>query len=47
MLPGASPSRDHFPEMLIAAAIIYWLISIVFELIQSRIEAYYGKGRQR
>lgn len=34
-------------EMLIAAAIIYWLISIVFELIQSRIEAYYGKGRQR
>ena len=36
----------HF-EMLITAALIYWLISIVFELIQSRIEAYYGKGDQR
>ncbi len=34
-------------EMLITAAIIYWIISIVFELIQARIEAYYGKGFQR
>ena len=34
-------------EMLITAAIIYWIISIVFELVQARIEAYYGKGFQR
>jgi polar amino acid transport system permease protein len=33
-------------EMLITAAIIYWIISIVFELVQARIEAYYGKGVQ-
>src|SRR5690606_34772560 len=31
-------------EMLIAAAIIYWVLSICFELIQARIERYYGKG---
>ena len=36
----------HF-EMLITAAVIYWVISIVFELIQARIEAYYGKGDKR
>ena len=36
----------HF-EMLITAAIIYWIISIVFELIQARIEAHYGKGDVR
>ncbi len=34
-------------EMLITAAIIYWIISIVFELVQARIEAYYGKGIER
>ncbi len=34
-------------EMLIAAAIIYWIMSICFELIQSRIEAHYGKGYVR
>lgn len=34
-------------EMLIAAAIIYWVLSICFELIQSRIEKYYGKGYTR
>ena len=34
-------------EMLITAAIIYWIISIVFELVQARIEAYYGKDSQR
>ena len=33
----------HF-EMLITAAVIYWIISFCFELIQARIEAYYGKG---
>lgn len=34
-------------EMLIAAAIIYWILSICFELIQVRVERYYGKGYQR
>jgi polar amino acid transport system permease protein len=34
-------------EMLIAAAIIYWVMSICFELIQSRIERHYGKGYVR
>lgn len=33
-------------EMLIAAAIIYWALSICFELIQSRIERHYGKGHE-
>jgi polar amino acid transport system permease protein len=36
----------HF-EMLITAAIIYWIISFCFELIQARLEAYYGKGDVR
>lgn len=36
----------HF-EMLITAAVIYWIVSIVFELVQARIEAYYGKGDVR
>ncbi|MDN2566236.1 amino acid ABC transporter permease [Aquibium sp. A9E412] len=34
-------------EMLIAAAIIYWFLSICFEIVQSRIERHYGKGYQR
>jgi polar amino acid transport system permease protein len=34
-------------EMLITAALIYWMLSIVFELIQVRLEAYYGKGHKR
>lgn len=36
----------HF-EMLITAAIIYWIISFVFELIQARIEVHYGRGDVR
>ena len=36
----------HF-EMLITAAIIYWIISFVFELVQARIEAHYGTGDVR
>ncbi len=31
-------------EMLITAAVIYWIISFTFELIQARIERHYGKG---
>ena len=33
--------------MLITAALIYWLLSIVFEIIQARLEAHYGKGHKR
>ncbi len=36
----------HF-EMLITAALIYWAISMVFELIQARIERHYGKSDVR
>jgi polar amino acid transport system permease protein len=31
-------------EMLITASLIYWILSIVFELIQARIEKHYGKS---
>ena len=34
-------------EFLIAAAVIYWVMSVVFEILQSRLEAYYGKGQRR
>ncbi|MEO3433246.1 amino acid ABC transporter permease [Inquilinus sp. CAU 1745] len=33
-----------YMEMLIAAALIYWAMSMVFELIQARIEKRFGKG---
>ena len=31
-------------EMLITAALIYWLLTIVLEIFQTRIEQHYGKG---
>ncbi|RWN24313.1 amino acid ABC transporter permease [Mesorhizobium sp.] len=34
-------------EMLIAVAIIYWILSICLELIQSRIERYYARSKVR
>lgn len=34
-------------EFLIAAAVIYWVMSVVFELVQARLEAFYGKGHKR
>ncbi|MCW2307808.1 amino acid ABC transporter permease [Rhodobium gokarnense] len=34
-------------EMLITAAIVYWIISMIFEAIQSRIEKHYGKADVR
>ena len=34
-------------EMLVAAAIIYWVISMVFETFQARVEQYYGKPDRR
>jgi polar amino acid transport system permease protein len=36
----------HYMEMLIAAALIYWSMSIVFELVQHRLERRFGKGMQ-
>ena len=48
--PQLLPVRTHghaefkYMEMLIAAALIYWGMSAVFELVQSRIERKFGKG---
>ncbi|MER9707562.1 amino acid ABC transporter permease [Mesorhizobium sp. M0204] len=37
----------HALEMLIAAAFIYWIMSICLELIQSRIERYFARSKVR
>jgi len=37
-------SEFKYFEMFITVAIMYWILSIVFELLQARIEAHYGKG---
>jgi polar amino acid transport system permease protein len=34
----------HYMEMLLTAALIYWALSIVFEMIQFRLERRFGKG---
>jgi len=34
----------RYIEMLLTAAIIYWLMSIGFELVQARIERHFGRG---
>jgi polar amino acid transport system permease protein len=34
----------HYMEMLITAAIIYWSMSIVLEVVQFRLERRFGKG---
>ena len=34
----------RYLEMLTTAALIYWAMSLAFELIQARIEEYYGRG---
>lgn len=39
-------STYHYMEMLITAAAIYWLMSIVFELIQAKMERRYSRGYQ-
>ncbi len=45
MFLARSQGRAEFKhlEMLITAALIYWVISFLFELAQARIEAHYGK----
>ncbi|RVK86715.1 amino acid ABC transporter permease [Sinorhizobium meliloti] len=37
----------HNMEMLISASIIYWILSICFELIQTRIERYFARSKAR
>ncbi|MEI9426195.1 amino acid ABC transporter permease [Mesorhizobium sp. Cs1299R1N3] len=37
----------HHMEMLITAAIIYWILSVCLELIQSRIERYFARSKVR
>jgi polar amino acid transport system permease protein len=46
MFLARTQGRSEFKhlEMLIAAAVIYWIISFVFELVQARIERHFGKG---
>ena len=34
----------HYMEMLIAAAVIYWSLSVVFEVVQFRLERRFGRG---
>jgi polar amino acid transport system permease protein len=33
--------------MMITASMIYWLFSILLELVQARIERFYGKAHAR
>lgn len=49
MFLARTQGRSEFKhlEMLIAAAVIYWMISVVFELVQARIERHFGKGITR
>jgi polar amino acid transport system permease protein len=34
----------HYMEMLLAAALIYWVLSILFEVFQARLERRFGRG---
>ncbi len=36
----------RYMEMLLTAAAIYWSMSIVLELVQARLERYYGRGHR-
>lgn len=37
-------SSYHYMEMLVCAAVIYWLLSIVLEIVQHRLEIRFGRG---
>lgn len=37
----------RYMEMLIAAAVIYWALSAIFEILQARLERHYGRGTRR
>lgn len=49
MFLARTQGRSEFKhlEMLITAAVVYWIMSMVFEVIQSRIERHYGKSSLR
>ena len=40
-------STYHYMEMLISAAVIYWMLSLVFEAVQARLERRFGRGFER
>ena len=37
----------RYMEMLISAAAIYWVMSVILELLQARLERRYGRGYDR
>jgi polar amino acid transport system permease protein len=37
-------ATSHYMEMLFAAALIYWIMSIALEVVQHRLEARFGRG---
>jgi polar amino acid transport system permease protein len=41
---AAGRSTYHYMEMLISAAVIYWMLSLVFEAVQARLEHRFGRG---
>lgn len=49
MFLARTQGRTEFKhlEMLITAAMIYWFLSFVFELVQARIEQHFGKADRR
>lgn len=36
----------HSLEALLVAAVFYWIITIIFSAVQSRLETYLGKGKR-
>jgi polar amino acid transport system permease protein len=40
-------SSYRYLEMLTTAAVIYWVLSMAMELLQARLERYYGRAYQR
>ncbi|AXW88814.1 amino acid ABC transporter permease [Lonsdalea britannica] len=40
-------STYHYMEMLTSAAAIYWLMSMVLELLQTRLERHFARGYER
>lgn len=37
-------STYHYMEMLLTAAFLYWVLSILFELVQHRLEVHFGRA---
>lgn len=36
----------HYMEMLLTAAVVYWIVSICLEVVQHRLEVRFGRGHQ-